>query len=167
MPLKSRFGWLNCSLGAVKGQGLKEAWSPGRRANKHPLSSAQSGGCGDQMIIEQYKSAVLQWVSNLFTCMLLYLRNKKNSWQLEITAPVSNVSSEFHWINEITWATRPGGEVLVSALAGAPHWARALIYSRFALNLNDDLHFLPLRLEQAAVEVALRRCLLMKLWHSW
>lgn len=54
MPLKSRFGWLNCSSGAVKGQGVKGGWSPGRRANKHPLSSARSGGCGDQMIIKQY-----------------------------------------------------------------------------------------------------------------
>lgn len=70
-------------------------------------------------------SAILQWVSNLFTCRLLNLRNKKSSWHLEITALVFNVSFEFHWINEINWAARPGGELLVSRCRRKPTSGRS------------------------------------------
>lgn len=46
--------------------------------------------------------------------LLLNLRNKENSWPFEITALFLSISSEFHWINEINWTTKLGGEVLVN-----------------------------------------------------
>lgn len=163
MPLKSGFGWLNCSLGAVKGWLVKEGWSPGRRANSVPWAQPVLVGVVTRWLSNNTWSAIVQWVSNLFTSTFLNLRNKKSSWQLEITALVSNIASEFQWINEINWAGWPGESCWWAAVAGAPHRAEVLIYSRFVLNLNDDLHFLRLRLQQAAMEVALRRCLLMRL----
>lgn len=40
----------------------------------------------------------------------------------------------------------------LAIVAGTPHLGQnVLLYSRFVLNLNDDLHFLRLGLQQAAV----------------
>lgn len=58
VPLEEGFGWLNCSLGVIKGNGValwvKQAEALLRgRGNKCPWSSVHSGGCGGQMTIKQ------------------------------------------------------------------------------------------------------------------
>lgn len=58
MPLEKGFGWLNYSLGVVKGKGVWLRVKQGEallrgRVNKCLWSSVPSGGCGGQVIIKE------------------------------------------------------------------------------------------------------------------
>lgn len=58
MPLEKGFGWLNYSLGVVKGKGVQlRVKQPAAllcgRVDKCLLSSVHSGGCGGQMTVKQ------------------------------------------------------------------------------------------------------------------